>query len=162
MTRKMPLALIVMSEGTSDAGLVASLVADLGFETRHHQDAGSALEAVEYDHPALVVHGWGLPDMDAVTFHGAVRQRAGGASIPTLAIAPDRESAERVAGAASAGEVMVRPLLRKEVALRLERLVAGTGGERSEAARQEAVRQEPALQEPIRRKPARLRKKEPV
>jgi response regulator RpfG family c-di-GMP phosphodiesterase len=141
--RAKPLALIVMSEEGSDAGLVASVVEELGFEPRHHQDAGSALEAVEYDLPALVVHGWDLPDMDAVTFHGAIRQRPGGAAVATLAIVPDGESAERIAGRAGAGETLVRPLHREDLARRLERVAARMGLTRpqeTKAGRQERTR----------------------
>jgi DNA-binding response OmpR family regulator len=94
--RESPLALVVVPVGEADATAVVGVLEEMGLRARLHHDAGSALEAVEYDRPAIVVHGWDLPDMDAVTFHGAVRKRAGGRRVPTLAIAPDPEAASRI------------------------------------------------------------------
>ncbi len=117
-----------MAEGEQGADLVLEVAGNLGFEARRCHDAGSALEAVEYDPPALVIHGWDLPDMDAVTFHGAVQQRARGVPVPTLAVAPDREAASRLAGRGADHEIVVRPLHREGLARRLEELLEGAGG----------------------------------
>ena len=126
--REAPLALVVVPVGEADATAVVGVLEEMGLRARLHHDAGSALEAVEYDRPAIVVHGWDLPDMDAVTFHGAVRKRAGGRRVPTLAIAPDPEAASRIPyDATGLSETLVRPLRRAILAKRVEELVAHAG-----------------------------------
>lgn len=116
--------LVVVPASESDAAFVASVVEELGFRAQIHRDAGSALEAVEYDRPALVVHGWDLPDMDAVTFHGAIQKRAGGRPVPTLAIAPDDGTARRLPATSAS---IVRPLRREALAARVSELAARAG-----------------------------------
>jgi hypothetical protein len=126
--REAPLALVVVPVGEGDAGAIAAVLAEMGLRYRLYHDAGSALEAVEYDRPALVVHGWDLPDMDAVMFHGAVRTRAAGRSVPTLAIAPDPEAANRIPDDPTGRSVtLVRPLHRAVLAERLEEFAARAG-----------------------------------
>lgn len=116
-----PLALVVMTEAEPDRETVVQVVERAGFRVEEHDEAGTALEAVEYGTPALVVHALDLPDMDGATFHAAVKKRAGGREVPTLAVVP--------AGVASDGagdglvETISRPLEPEALRSRLSELV---------------------------------------
>lgn len=144
---RVPLALVVIPAGEGDAAIVASVIEDLGFRAQVHNDAGTALDAVEYDRPALVVHGWDLPDMDAITFHGAVHQRSAGRTVLTLAIAPDPMSAERLAGSpAGSIETIVRPFESEHLVARLAELAARAWGG---AAESPAASPSPARETPL-------------
>ncbi|MDX1660362.1 MAG: HD domain-containing phosphohydrolase [Gemmatimonadota bacterium] len=84
-----PVAIVVMTSDEPDRDEILETVERFGCRIEPHEEAGTALEAVEYGSPALVVHGFDLPDMDGATFHTAVRKRAGGRTIPTLALLPE-------------------------------------------------------------------------
>ncbi|MDX1623486.1 MAG: HD domain-containing phosphohydrolase [Gemmatimonadota bacterium] len=148
-------AIVVMPEGEPDRDRVIGVVEEIGFEPELHRDAGTALDEIEYDRPALVVHSFDLPDMDGATFHTAVQKRAGGRRIPTLAIMPAGLTPDQEFGAQTGiEEYLCRPFQEETLRSRLSGLLMdvgegseGSGGEREEAPAAEPRRKERAMEQ---------------
>ncbi len=116
--------MVVMREGAAEAGTVMSVLEGLGFRAERYTDAGTALDTIEYRPPALVVHGFELPDMDGATFHTAVGRRAGGCRVPTLAILPDpHEPAPSFVEQTGIRDYLCRPVRPETLAARLRDLL---------------------------------------
>ncbi|HUP20790.1 MAG TPA: response regulator, partial [Gemmatimonadota bacterium] len=138
------LALVVMPRNAPDRDAVRRVVERMGFRIEQHHDAGTALEAVEYAGPGLVVHAWDLPDMDGATFHNAVQKRAGGRRVPTLAIMPaDRSPDQQVGAQTGIMEYICRPFEDEALRSRLSGLLIHLGGPAERMA--DASRKEPEM-----------------
>ena len=135
------LALVVMPPGAPDRVAVLRVIERMGFRIEDHHDAGTALEAVEYIGPGLVVHAWDLPDMDGATFHDAVQKRAGGRRVPTLAIMPADKNPDQDVGAQTGiMEYICRPFQDEALRSRLSGLLIhlrGPAEGESETSRKE-------------------------
>lgn len=133
-----PVALVVMVEHEPGREEIVTAVEGSGFRVEEHHEAGTALEAIEYGAPALVVHGFDLPDMDGATFHTAVGKRAGGREIPTLAVLsrgvkPDAQFGEQT----GITHYLSRPFDQAAMRSRLREMVPGIGPDESEEAEPE-------------------------
>ncbi len=121
MTDRLPRVLVADDDEAIRTALERALSLE-GFAVSTVEGGRPALDAVEREHPDIIVLDVAMPDLDGVSL--TRRLRAGGETLPILILSARDEIDDRVAGLqAGADDYLVKPFALEELVARLQALL---------------------------------------
>jgi RNA polymerase sigma factor (sigma-70 family) len=116
--------ILVVDDHASFRGLVATLLAQAGYEVREASNAGEALDLAASERPALVLLDVVLPDLSGYELCQMLRERFG-ESLPIIFVSGSRtEPLDSVAGLlVGADDYIIKPFVPEDLIARVRRAV---------------------------------------
>lgn len=143
---------LVIDDSRPVRGILAKMLRELGFEVIEAANGREAIERLQgTDVPALATVNWNMPVMDGLEFIRNVRSNARFVRLPLIVVSGESEQAtvDR-AMAAGANDFLVKPVTKKMITEKLNRL-----GLVSPQLRVTAERPRPNVQSPTQPPPTR-------
>lgn len=126
-SRSKPSVLIV-DDDVDICGVVAFKLEGLGFEVLVEHDGDAGLAAARIERPDLIVLDWMMPRLTGIEVCLAVRADAAIAATPVILLTAKAQEADVARGfAAGIDDFIVKPFSPRDLASRIDRLLARAG-----------------------------------